>query len=105
MRRARRWPSGLIGLLTPCWKHGNGINGREMIEMNSDLIKVFGGIAVLIVFMVWGVNELSNTSCRASTAGMRVAVDYSFFGGCRVQTPDGRMVPLGVYREFKQQPE
>lgn len=71
--------------------------------MDSDLMKVLAGSIVLMALAVWGANALSEASCRASTAGMKVDVDYSFLGGCRVSTPDGRMVPLGTYREFREQ--
>ena len=75
--------------------------------MDKDLLQSLAAtfaIALAVgAIAFWGGNELARQGCNASTAGMKVTVDYSFFGGCRVSTPDGRMVPLDVYREFKQQ--
>jgi len=69
-----------------------------------DLLKALGVLLLVAAIIVWGANALENISCHASTEGMKVATEYSFFAGCRVSTPDGRMVPLEIYREFKQQP-
>lgn len=71
--------------------------------MDNELLKFVGCALVSVLFLFWGLNQLQGASCHATTAGMKVTVDYSFLGGCRVSTPDGRMVPLEAYREFKQQ--
>lgn len=71
--------------------------------MDAGDIKFLAFVIAFIAFATWGVNQLAGVSCYAHTDGMKVTTAYSFFGGCRVSTPDGRMVPLDTYREFKQQ--
>lgn len=71
--------------------------------MDNDIFKLLAAVFASLAFIVWGINELNDVSCHAITSGMKVTTEYGFWSGCRVSTSDGRMVPLEVYREFKQQ--
>lgn len=71
--------------------------------MDRDIVMMLVVTVTLIFITITGLIWLDSISCRASAEGMKTVVNYSVFGGCRIGTADGRMVPLSVYREIRPQ--
>lgn len=56
--------------------------------------------AIMLVLVFAGANKIESMSCHAKWEGA-FPVTYSFMGGCKVQTPDGKWIPAENYREVK----
>jgi hypothetical protein len=53
-----------------------------------------------IVLVLSGMNAVFAVSCEAQWEGT-FPTKYSFFGGCKIQLPDGKWIPSDNYREVK----
>lgn len=53
--------------------------------------------SVLVFFASVGVHYLDKGVCHAKTKGMGLNVEWSVFGGCRVEYESGKWIPLDSY--------
>lgn len=66
--------------------------------MDEDLIKITGGIVLLIVLLIAGVFYLDKMSCLQSYESYKP--QWGIVTGCRIEV-DGKLTPVYVYREIK----
>ena len=63
----------------------------------DDGFKVIMGLLLLVGLILGGTYALDRAECIAKTSGMGFSVDYSVFGGCRIEVESNHWIPLESY--------